>query len=40
LEIGKLVNEKDHILSDLAAINDERNIMGKELSDMGVLFNA
>lgn len=29
LEIGKLINEKDFILSDFAKVNDERNLIGK-----------
>lgn len=40
LEIGKLVNEKDHILSDLTHINDQKIMMGKELAGINVLFDA
>ena len=39
-EIGKLVNEKDHILSDFALMNNERNLMGKELSEINLIYDA
>lgn len=40
LEIGKLINQKDFILSDFAKVNDERNLIGKQLSNVNVMYGA
>lgn len=40
LEINRLVNEKDHILSDLALVNDEKNLLSKDLQGLAIVYEA
>ena len=40
MEIHHLVNEKDHILADLTMVNDERNLINRELKDLAVIYEG
>lgn len=40
LEINRLVSEKDHILSDLTLVNDEKNMARKEIQELALLFET
>ena len=40
MEINRLVSEKDHILSDLTLVNDEKNLARKEIQELALLFES
>ena len=40
MEINRLVSEKDHILSDLTLVNDEKNLAKKEIQELALLFES